>query len=386
MAEALKDRDEQKGAQAFLTTSDVMNSLNKALSDLSGGDEIAKPHFELQRRLPDGSTRRATPDEQAANDCQTQMQQAAQLLSELKTEKERLEWAEAQRLFGNQVYQKKMYKEAIDVYLTCLPAVAQEEKITMDTETQGSIKRQRLLLFMKVMNNLSQSTLQLGWYKKTEHFGILAFEHLEKQIAIAEEMDSEMAAELKEQQSKLYFRRGKARRLRGEYSEARRDFEQALKSIEIGEAADEKRKNQQSAIQKELSLLKKSEAEGRRNQERQKRALQRVMMTKSDTNTSRALSNEKKSSSPVASVQTAAIFPTDGNLRHRRPYSTLRAPSAQRSRQRPIAHRHVAPTGLSPWQHYMVVAGRVAERLLDVLGEDESESEQTRNRFHPKSD
>jgi hypothetical protein len=51
------DDDDDVPKLPFVTTSDVLNQLNKGLQDLSKGEEdVWKPRFELQKRLPYGST------------------------------------------------------------------------------------------------------------------------------------------------------------------------------------------------------------------------------------------------------------------------------------------------------------------------------------------
>jgi hypothetical protein len=407
----------QVQAESFITTTDIMTSLNKALSDLSSPEELKssnnKPHFELQRRLQDGSTRRATPKEQAANDCETQIQQAVQLLSDLKSNRERLAWAEAQRSFGNHLYQHKEYEQAIDVYLTCLPAVAHDETFrkvkqaqenpenddemaedasgvevptTASTSTTSKdeeddddeLKKERLLLFVKLLNNLAQSTLQLGWYKKTEHFCTLAFEHLEEEKQAIPTLLLSSTALYQEQRSKLYFRRAKARRLRGDYALSRTDLDHAMNALPTDSGKEEE---QRAAIQKELQLLQKSAAEARKNHDRQKKALQRVMAppsTSKTTRTNRKDDGPKASSTSVRFEETTTtggvLFPgeqQEGPLRRRprKNYSTLRALRPQEAPEEDEDAHH--DNKLSPWQHYVAVIGKIAEKILEWMGDEE---------------
>jgi hypothetical protein len=405
----------QVQAEAFITTTDIMSHLNKALSDLSSPEEqIAnKPHFELQRRLQDGSTRRATPKEQAANDCETQIQQAVKLLADLKSNRERLDWAEAQRSYGNHVYQHKEYKHAIDVYLTCLPAVAHDETFrkvkeaeslddddmtkdapgveapTTASTTAGTstskeeeeddveLNKERLLLFMKLLNNLAQSTLQLGWYKKTEHFCTLAFEHLEGE----EQASALLLASTplyQELLSKLYFRRGKARRLRGDYALSRNDLDHAMNTLPADSSKEEQ---QRAAVQKELQLLQKSAAEARKNRERQKKALQRVMAPPSTSKTTSTRKDDPKASSNSVRFEETTttggvLFPAEhqeGPLqrRPRKNYSTLRAARPQQAPEEEDDDDAHHANKLSPWQYYVAVVGKIAEKLLEWMGDEE---------------
>jgi hypothetical protein len=60
----------------FYTTSDVMTTINKALSDLdSPDDDDMNPRVELQRRMPDGTTRRANEKDLEAADMDSKLKQ-----------------------------------------------------------------------------------------------------------------------------------------------------------------------------------------------------------------------------------------------------------------------------------------------------------------------
>jgi hypothetical protein len=59
----------------FFTTSDLMNTMNQAL--MADPSDPLQPKFELQRRLPDGSTRRADESEVAAADMDSKVQQVS---------------------------------------------------------------------------------------------------------------------------------------------------------------------------------------------------------------------------------------------------------------------------------------------------------------------
>ena len=190
----------------FITTSRLMESLNASLQETAAPDDTLLPRFELQRRLPDGSTRRATESEQAAADMETKLQQTATLIEKMNQE-ERRTWAQAQREAGNIFYKEEKYKDAIDTYLTCLPAIDQSFPETVD-----------LLLFLKVMNNLSQSCIQLHWSGKAIRFASIALDQIKNG-------DQERTKEVAVEVVKLYFKRGKAYRLRGDYQEARGDLQ-----------------------------------------------------------------------------------------------------------------------------------------------------------------
>lgn len=63
----------------FLTTSDLMTTMNKALEDLGGSEQqdnsIIRPHVELQRRMPDGSTRPASEKDLETADMESKLRQ-----------------------------------------------------------------------------------------------------------------------------------------------------------------------------------------------------------------------------------------------------------------------------------------------------------------------
>jgi hypothetical protein len=124
------DADSSYTGSPFVTQTSVVESLNKALADLQSPDDTSNaPHFELQKRLPNGNTRRATTEELQAADMESKLQQAAAQVEYLKTWDEKKQWAEEQRQYGNQLYREERYEQAIDVYLTCLVVAQQEKKL-----------------------------------------------------------------------------------------------------------------------------------------------------------------------------------------------------------------------------------------------------------------
>jgi hypothetical protein len=59
----------------FYTTSDMMKTMNKALSDMDSPDDDMNPRVELQRRMPDGTTRRADDKDLEAADMDSKLKQ-----------------------------------------------------------------------------------------------------------------------------------------------------------------------------------------------------------------------------------------------------------------------------------------------------------------------
>ena len=75
-----------KGGKMFFTTTDLLNKINSVMQeeelknstkdgDPSQEPQKDQPQFELQRRLPDGSTRKASKDEADYADFQAKLKQ-----------------------------------------------------------------------------------------------------------------------------------------------------------------------------------------------------------------------------------------------------------------------------------------------------------------------
>ena len=365
----------------FVTTSYVLDSLNSALDKLnpptgensSSSQQLLpggkRTFFELQKRLPDGSTRKATDEEMSSADMKNKLEQAAKYTENMSLE-QKIEWAQKQRQHGNELYQEGKYKEAIDIYLTCL--------VVRDTAKQDVDQE---VLILPVMNNLAQCTLQLGWYQKTEHFCTLAMESINDVTSKGPLV------------AKLYFKRAKARRLRGMYKEAKFDLEVAkLKLGADGTEKEESKTPEHKAIERELQLLVKATKEGKRNRERAQRAMQKVLGTSSGNNQY----DEKKvdeDSGTTSSTNGGMNYSENGSLtgpqstepksnqgseeedtplyheKQARTHSTIR----KRPEGPPPYERNILPVDLSYWQMYRLIMARVAQRLLDIIGEEEGE-------------
>jgi tetratricopeptide (TPR) repeat protein len=394
----------------FITATDVLQSLNANIAQLTGADgddDGARGRsggFELQRRMPDGSARPATRKELRASDFETKLRQAAGMVDGLPGPERRLEWAERQRLAGNALYAGGRYEEAVDVYLTCLVVAQpkwnrptgdegrQEESEEVVEDEEHEYERQRIVLFCKVMNNLAQSTMQLGWHHKTVQFTTLALDHLlTKSRSIIGDDDSAYC----EQLSKLHFKRGKAERLRGHYVSARSDLDQAAqwlrKRQHLLQGSDDDDDDDGGTttttttarmiriVERELLLVDRQQAEGKRNQQRQKQAMQRVLGKTKETETT-----EEKTSDAATATTTKKSFrrglsePVEADnplyrneLRRRRTHSTLRArrpgcdPPSQQGEAIPLSYRH----------YYWNAVARGAEKVLEWMGEEEAAAE-----------
>lgn len=232
----------------------VASSNSNSNSNSSGDEGGGTPRFELQKRFPDGTTRRATDSELAGADMQTKLEQAATYVeSSLPSLSAKLEWAEQQRLVGNTLYQQQQFEAAIDVYLTCLVVVARDyhydnnnnnkevgndvDGTLADSDRETQRQRRLLLCFCYVMNNLAQCAMRLSWYKKAQEFctlgltRILLLQEEEKKTTTDSRTSSASSIEIQHQVAKLYYKRGKAHRLKVEYRRANADLQQALQHL-----------------------------------------------------------------------------------------------------------------------------------------------------------
>jgi hypothetical protein len=343
-----------KDENSFITTPDVLRHLNRALQQLDGdskengshdanddddslpakstnnGSQRSPACFELQRKLPNGTTRRASQGEQDALAMEQQLQQATSFLLALPTVDDKIEWCERQCHAANKMYRQQQYQQAINAYLLCLSVTsALEENVagsnTGDDGTLGAAagshaqhesNMQVFLFFLRIMNNLAQSTLQLRWCQKTELFVQYALEFMQKyqkylpQLTISappapfETNQDRMPWALSSDQhrqyllhiSKLYFKRGKARRLRGLYPSSKSDLLLAASYLDssaftgkelcdssprsldthesrpcatVGMSTDAEHRS----IAKELSLVVAAVQEAKKNKERQKQGM-----------------------------------------------------------------------------------------------------------------
>ena len=348
----------------FVTTSRILNLLNQSLeetarldADPSGG---AAPHFELQRKLPNGSTRKATQEEQKALDFENTLQQVFQQTQNM-TSLEKHQYLDSQRQRANTLYQQEKYTEALDIYLTCLPAI--DLSNDMDDNTCSS---EQLLAFLTVMNNLAQCCLQIQVYQKAIRFTELAMEQYQKQ---REEVLGNSREQISFQFAKLHYKRGKAHRLRGEYSEAKQYLEEAasqcsrLADLDLEFLDKSVINSSQQAIQKELSKLSLAVSVARRTQEKQKRAMQKLLYHPS-------LSDNR-------SELTQTLYQDEQKPPKHRQFSTLRVNRRKETADSTKASDHEG--NLSVGRHccrsLAKLAGLAAQKLLDIIGEDEADHE-----------
>ena len=342
-----------------MTTSDVLSKLNQQLSALSSPGESFQPRVELQRRLPDGSTIPATEKDIETSDFETKIQQAATYVSLLEDPADRIEWAKEQRQVGNAYFSHGDYKAAMDIYLTCLVV-----KDTSDDFIQD--------VFLPVLNNLAQCTLQLSMYKKTIRFCTIALED-PNVVSGSDQHKKKYPLET----AKLHYKRGKARRLSGEYLEGRKDLTMALKLLDVVENDDTSIYVQ--AVRKEFRHLEASEKEARKNRQRAKKAMQAVLsIGKKDEAKATQISNPSKHQTETAEGE--GYYYADNMPRK---FSSIRA---RKMPKEDISQNETEKTTeqLSYRQYYWLLVARVAETLLLWLGDEETlrktrEDEQNKN-------
>ena len=477
----------------------VENSSIDLLNERQTSETVAMtsmtPKFELQRRLPDGSTRAVTESEQLAADLESKLQQVAAQVSQLPY-RHQWDWIFSQKNHGNQLFAAHEYAQAIDVYLTCLMMAKNLQQVVVTTTMQqgepaslssqneqgGSVgndeqdennaktkkeseeeKKENAefvasykiedyhKLFLMLMNNMAQSALHLSWYQKAIQFCNLALQELHptKEIMDDNKQNEEHNNDIRSVNGKsavmtdgnvrlhflfgkLYFKRAKAHRLRGQYTLAKADLDQAKQYMLLEQQLTppqprkEQRPHEQVAgalkeIGREQQLIERNIAEGRKNSKRQQRAMQHLLgggggghkktavengtarnfgeTDKASLNTKQNLpihENSGKSNAPSSSYsydsRRRALYeeeeegPVDGSATtrkrasHNRAFSSIRAPPKQAPSSSPISMDHedeeddedfVTHPKLSYWQWYWAVIGRVAEELLVWMGDEE---------------
>ena len=365
----------------YVTTSEVLRQLNQNLQDLAppGEEAYYKPRFELQKRLPDGSTIPASQDDLSASDLQNKISQSAKFVSQL-TPSDRKLWAEQQRQSANSLFQQGQYKAAMDIYLTCLVVKGSSSSSSCRQQQDAPDLEFLSQTLLPVLNNLAQCTLQLGMQKKTKEFCGIALEEIAQMGDASSKLLDPIAL------CKIHFKRAKAHRLTGHYSEARQDLNISLSLVEKKEKAlkednmedDDGGINSvtnpfRQAIQKEFRHLEAAEKEARKNRQRQKKSMQRALASSKSASSA---SSDNKTFENAAKTSTGIPVPKEP-----RKYSTLRARKKVSPVDGAATTAEDAPDGridvrdLSYWQYYWFVVARIAETLLLLIGDDEDDDD-----------
>jgi tetratricopeptide (TPR) repeat protein len=319
----------------FFTTSDILNRMNAAIRENDSVLSSDTGGFELQRKLPDGSHRPANEAEVAAADFQTKMKQAAEMVAMLPPQ-QKLLWSKHQRTEGNKLFAAREYKEAMDVYLTCLVAMDQSSKDDSKAQEEcDAIPTEQIEEEIKlpVLLNLALCALKLGMLSKAEKFCNYVLE-----------------MESGKRSTKANFRRGRTRMLMGHYVSAELDLVRALElNDEIATTKDCDLKEVQSereVIVREMEKLDRLVTQAEKNKEVQKKAMERVFQSTSNvaddvTQNDFGLYPEKIAPEKLSNGDT---FEEDYQL--------------------------------SCFEWYMQMIGRCAQKLLDVIGEEDEVAEE----------
>ena len=393
--------NDNKEKKMFFTTSDLVSKMNASMKEANilptssaSSDDDAGGGFELQRKMPDGSYRRADEKEVAAADFQSKMKQASEAIKTLNPQ-QKIEWAKYQRTEGNVLFAKGEYKEAMDVYLTCLVAMDQtsssstssppsddaasvasaddndektndgrrndddvtngdddeEEEQQLNIQIEKDIK-------LPVLLNLALSALKLGMLSKAEQFCNHAIE-----------------TELGKQSAKAHFRRGRVRMLMGHFVSAELDLDKAHELIDTNmimrnsdnnivtdindrEENNQKLKeleNEKTVILREKQKLNRLVNHAHKNEKQQKRAMQKLF--NSDEQQQRR--QQAKKSQAIQDLYPEKATP---------------ASTKQSNEQSEIVNEYSQPTTYVQW--YMQMIGRCAQKILDVIGHGDDEDDE----------
>ena len=358
----------------FFTTSDIIERMNSAIRDANDDNRIPSSKsvrdsdgaggntggFELQMKLPDGSYRRAEQKEIAAADFQTKMKQASERIAGFDSQ-QKMEWAKCQRLEGNTLFARGEYADAMDVYLTCLVAMDQpctttstDHNSTIDLDNNEDSSKSRLLqvqmdteIKLPVLLNLTLCSLKLGMPSKAEKFCNFA-----------------MDTELGKQSPKASFFRGRARMLMGKYSAAESDLNNALNLIRGKKGLSDKSTNNQSLLEgedkeavilREKIKLQKLVHHAQKNRNQQRKAMEKVFKPEETgvvlSQTAPSLYPEKPCPPKIASVLDCNGNAGNNNMNY---------------------EADSRPTYV---QWYLRMMGRCAQKILDIIGNDEEDEE-----------
>ena len=312
-----------KDKKLFLTTTDLMKAMNRTLNE-GWSDELEAPDHKFELHVKDrntGVTRPADEAQTAVADMQSKIRQSAYEVQDLSSE-EKLEWGRQQRREGNEFFRRKDYREAMEVYVTCLVAanIQKDEKVDRD----------QLEFVLPIMTNLAVCAVKLREFKKARSFCSFAFDLLSKSFV---DGDKDQPSQV----VKLWFLKGKANMGMGFYSEAREDFRSGLACSSCTE-------EEANDIRRELRKLVQLNRAAKSNCKKQKLAMQSILGGKlskhniSNTNCVNKSESSLEESSGVSNldpVRKERDKPGDhnqnemqeglyGDLRKRRTFSKLR--------------------------------------------------------------
>ena len=353
--------EERGGDKMFFTTSDLINRMNTAIQAESTPNDAVEGGFELQRKMPDGSYRRADESELSAVDFQAKMKQASEMIATL-TPQQKIDWAKYQRQQGNSLFGKGDYKEAMDVYLTCLVAIDQgtissssdakndeEEEDTAEAEPKedGMLLEMQIEQEIKlpVLLNLALSSMKLGMLSKAERFCNFAMEIESGRKSI-----------------KAHYRRGKIRSLMGHYVSAELDLDRALElnaiaTSEVGNTDEDTMKeleSEKTVILREKQKLSRLINQAEKNRRQQKRAMEKLFRSEGSD-------GKQKQSADETISEVSSLYPEKKDLEQTH--------QAKQTDNDPPGDED-QPSFV---QWYMQMVGRCAQKLLDIIGDGEED-------------
>jgi len=224
------DEEDVLEAPAFYTPSMMIGSMNDTMKGVGGS-------VELKRKLDDGTLISSTEKEREAADMSAKMRQSAEEVKGM-TFGEKVEWSGVRRGVGNELYKRGEYKEAMDVYMTALCGISNEEGDRVESERDVSLP---------VLLNLAQCAIKLRMAGKAIQF----CDHATK-----------LSTGVGEGNFKVLYRRGKARVMRGDFEGARKDFEDCRDACDKKGAGEGERK----ALEVEVEKLERLVRKGRKDE------------------------------------------------------------------------------------------------------------------------
>ena len=138
---------------AFYTPSMMIGTMNETMKSVGGS-------VELKRKLDNGALISSTEGERKAADMSAKMRQSAE---EVKGQpfSVKLEWSRLRREQGNVIFKRGDWAEAMDVYMTCLVAISNEE---------GEVEESEREISLPVLLNLAQCALNMRAASKCIQF------------------------------------------------------------------------------------------------------------------------------------------------------------------------------------------------------------------------
>ena len=302
---------------------------------------------------------------------------AAEMTAAL-TPQQKVEWATCQRKEGNRLFAKSEYQEAMDVYLTCLVAIdssnepfpKDEYDVGTDENNVGDTSMQFQCdteIKLPVLLNLALCALKLGMLSKAEKFCNYAIE-----------------LEPGQQSAKAYFRRGKVRMLMGNYISAELDLDQALDLLHATTADepdykyDDTENKDRKAILREKQKLQQLIKQAEKNQQIQKKAMERLFQSsnqhKNEAEPTMLNVSGTESQQNEKPDNCYGLYPEKKS--GTRKYSTLREDPDWDHSIVVDDDSKVDETSHSLQKYlewYLQMIGRGAQKILDMIGEEEND-------------